>query len=110
RARTIVRRHGQGNPASHRADERHRAPFVPRREPLPEYGEVRERQTRVVHEKTDEEITVSLNFLATRFRCSWPWDILVMLCDGRVVCGCADPYGHRVLGDARRGSVRDTWT
>src|SRR5262249_31930573 len=26
------------------------------------------------------------------------------------VCGCADPYGHRVLGDARRGSVRDTWT
>jgi len=53
---------------------------------------------------------MSLNFLATRFRCSWPWDILVMLCDGRFVCGCADPYGHRVLGDARRGSVRDTWT
>ena len=25
-----------------------------------------------------------------------------MLCDGRFVCGCADPYGHRVLGDARR--------
>ena len=24
-----------------------------------------------------------------------------MLCDGRMVCGCADPYGHRVLGDAR---------
>jgi hypothetical protein len=53
---------------------------------------------------------MSLNFLATRFRCSWPWDILVMLCDGRFVCGCADPYGHRVLGDARLGSVRDTWT
>ncbi len=24
-----------------------------------------------------------------------------MLCDGRMVCGCADPYGKRVLGDAR---------
>ncbi|MGC4084159.1 MAG: radical SAM protein [Vicinamibacterales bacterium] len=53
---------------------------------------------------------MSLNFLATRFRCTWPWDILVMLCDGRFVCGCADPYGHRVLGDARTGTVRDTWT
>src|SRR6478672_10973185 len=53
---------------------------------------------------------MSLNFLATRFRCSWPWDILVMLCDGRFVCGCADPYGRRVLGDARAGTVRDTWT
>ena len=26
-----------------------------------------------------------------------------MLCDGRLVCGCADPYGKRVLGDARDG-------
>jgi hypothetical protein len=33
-----------------------------------------------------------------------------MLCDGRFVCGCADPYARRVLGDARSGSVRDTWT
>jgi hypothetical protein len=53
---------------------------------------------------------VSLNYLASRFRCTWPWDILVMLCDGRFVCGCADPYGQRVLGDARIGTVRDTWT
>jgi hypothetical protein len=53
---------------------------------------------------------VSLNYLSTRFRCTWPWDILVMLCDGRFVCGCADPYGRRVLGDARTGTVRDTWT
>ncbi len=44
---------------------------------------------------------MSLNFLATRFQCSWPWTTLVMLCDGRIVCGCADPYGKRVLGDAR---------
>ena len=33
-----------------------------------------------------------------------------MLCDGRIVCGCADPYGHRVLGDVRSASVRDAWT
>ena len=53
---------------------------------------------------------MSLNFLSTRFQCSWPWDILVMLCDGRFVCGCADPYGHRVLGDARQATVHDAWT
>jgi MoaA/NifB/PqqE/SkfB family radical SAM enzyme len=33
-----------------------------------------------------------------------------MLCDGRLVCGCADPYGHRVLGDARSSSVHEVWT
>ena len=32
-----------------------------------------------------------------------------MLCDGRMVCGCADPYGRRVLGDARSGPVHDIW-
>src|SRR5881396_2897699 len=53
---------------------------------------------------------MSLNFLATRFHCSWPWTTLVMLCDGRMVCGCADPYGKRVLGDARVASVQDVWT
>jgi MoaA/NifB/PqqE/SkfB family radical SAM enzyme len=52
---------------------------------------------------------VSLNFLATRFGCTWPWSTLVMLCDGRIVCGCADPYGRRVLGDARAASVGDIW-
>jgi len=53
---------------------------------------------------------MSLNFLATRFQCSWPWTTLVMLCDGRLVCGCADPYGKRVLGDARASSIHDVWT
>ena len=33
-----------------------------------------------------------------------------MLCDGRLVCGCADPYGKRVLGDARTSSLHDIWT
>jgi MoaA/NifB/PqqE/SkfB family radical SAM enzyme len=36
--------------------------------------------------------------------------MLVMLCDGRVVCGCADPYAKRVLGDARQASIRDVWS
>ena len=53
---------------------------------------------------------MSLNFLATRFQCTWPWTTLVMLCDGRIVCGCADPYGSRVLGDARTSSIHDVWT
>jgi MoaA/NifB/PqqE/SkfB family radical SAM enzyme len=53
---------------------------------------------------------MSLNFLATRFQCTWPWSTLVMLCDGRIVCGCADPYGRRVLGDARTASVHEVWS
>ena len=48
---------------------------------------------------------MSLNYLATRFQCTWPWEMLVMLCDGRIVCGCADPYAKRVLGDTRTASV-----
>ena len=52
---------------------------------------------------------MSLNYLATRFTCSWPWNIAVMLCDGRVVCGCADPYAKRVLGDIRTSSLTDIW-
>ncbi|HWF84040.1 MAG TPA: radical SAM protein [Vicinamibacterales bacterium] len=53
---------------------------------------------------------MSLNFLATRFQCTWPWSTLVMLCDGRIVCGCADPYGKRMLGDLRTSSVHDVWS
>jgi len=53
---------------------------------------------------------MSLNYLASRYRCTWPWDILVMLCDGRVVCGCADPYAKRVLGDARTAGIQEIWT
>ena len=33
-----------------------------------------------------------------------------MLCDGRIVCGCADPYATRVLGDARHQSLADIWS
>ena len=35
---------------------------------------------------------------------------MVLLCDGRLVCGCADPYGRRVLGDLRTSTVSDIWT
>jgi hypothetical protein len=35
---------------------------------------------------------------------------MVMLCDGRMVCGCADPYGKRVLGDTRLETVSGIWT
>ena len=52
---------------------------------------------------------MSLNYLATKFQCTWPWSTLVMLCDGRIVCGCADPYGKRVLGDARTASISEIW-
>ncbi|MGH9386832.1 MAG: radical SAM protein [Vicinamibacterales bacterium] len=53
---------------------------------------------------------MSLNHLATRYTCSWPWSIAVLLCDGRVVCGCADPYAKRVLGDTRTSTLASIWT
>ena len=53
---------------------------------------------------------MSLNYLATRFTCSWPWSTMTLLCDGRLVCGCADPYGKRVLGDVRTATVVAVWT
>jgi MoaA/NifB/PqqE/SkfB family radical SAM enzyme len=52
---------------------------------------------------------MSENYLATRFTCSWPHSIAVMLCDGRIVCGCADPYAKRVLGDVRTSTVAEIW-
>ena len=35
---------------------------------------------------------------------------MVLLSDGRLVCGCADPYGKRVLGDTRTATVSEVWT
>jgi hypothetical protein len=32
-----------------------------------------------------------------------------MLCDGRLVCGCADPYAKRVLGDFRTTTLTEIW-
>lgn len=33
----------------------------------------------------------------------------MLLCDGRLSCGCADPYARRVLGDARVATIGDVW-
>lgn len=35
---------------------------------------------------------------------------MVLLCDGRLTCGCADPYGRRILGDTRTTTVSGVWT
>ena len=44
-----------------------------------------------------------------RFTCDWIFNILVVLCDGRVVCGCADPRGERPLGHLRDAGLADIW-
>ena len=44
-----------------------------------------------------------------RFTCDWIWNQLVVLSDGKVVCGCADPYGERPLGDLRAETLHDIW-
>jgi sulfatase maturation enzyme AslB (radical SAM superfamily) len=44
-----------------------------------------------------------------RFTCSWIWDTAVVLCDGKVVCGCADPYGERPIGHLKKNSIREIW-
>lgn len=52
---------------------------------------------------------MSENYLATRYTCSWPWTTGVLLSDGRLTCGCADPYAKRVLGDTRAESLAAIW-
>ena len=52
---------------------------------------------------------MSLNHLAERFTCSWPWSTAILLCDGRISCGCSDPYAKRVMGDVRQGSLEAVW-
>ena len=44
-----------------------------------------------------------------RFTCDWIFNILVVLCDGKVVCGCADPNGERPLGDLNKESLLSIW-
>lgn len=45
----------------------------------------------------------------TRFTCDWIFKILVVLCDGKVVCGCADPLGERPLGHLKQNSLNEIW-
>jgi hypothetical protein len=35
---------------------------------------------------------------------------MILLSDGRLSCGCADPYAKRILGDARQSTIADIWT
>ena len=44
-----------------------------------------------------------------RFTCDWIFNILVVLSDGKVVCGCADPYGKRPLGNLNKNSLYEIW-
>lgn len=44
-----------------------------------------------------------------KFTCHWPYETLVVLSDGKVVCGCADPYGERPLGDAGTKPLYEIW-
>ncbi len=44
-----------------------------------------------------------------RFTCSWVFDLLVVLSDGKVVCGCADPNGERPLGNIKEQELYDIW-
>ena len=44
-----------------------------------------------------------------RFTCDWIYNILVVLCDGKVVCGCADPLGDRPLGNLNQSSLHEIW-
>ncbi|MCP4214552.1 MAG: hypothetical protein GY765_07840, partial [bacterium] len=44
-----------------------------------------------------------------RFTCDWIFNILVVLSDGKVVCGCADPHGKRPLGHLKENSLYEIW-
>jgi hypothetical protein len=44
-----------------------------------------------------------------RFTCDWIFKILVVLCDGKVVCGCADPRGERPLGHLGQDGLTAIW-
>jgi len=48
-----------------------------------------------------------------RFTCDWPFIMLVILCDGRVVCGCAqasiDKNEERTFGNIYDNSLHDLW-
>ncbi|MCK4835494.1 MAG: radical SAM protein [Candidatus Aminicenantes bacterium] len=45
-----------------------------------------------------------------QFTCDWIFNILVVLCDGKVVCGCADPRGERPLGNINDQGLHSIWT
>jgi hypothetical protein len=44
-----------------------------------------------------------------KFTCDWIFNRLVVLSDGKVVCGCADPYGERPLGSLKENKIYEIW-
>lgn len=44
-----------------------------------------------------------------RFYCSWPWETVVLMSDGAIVCGCADPFKKRPAGNAAIQSISEIW-
>jgi hypothetical protein len=45
-----------------------------------------------------------------KFTCDWIFNILVVLSDGKVVCGCADPFGERPLGHLDEQNLYEIWS
>jgi hypothetical protein len=44
-----------------------------------------------------------------RFYCGWPWETVVLMSDGTIVCGCADPFKKRPAGNAAIQSITEIW-
>lgn len=44
-----------------------------------------------------------------RFYCAWPWETAVLMSDGTIVCGCADPFKKRPAGNAGVLTMREIW-
>jgi hypothetical protein len=44
-----------------------------------------------------------------RFFCGWPWETVVLMSDGTIVCGCADPFKKRPAGNAALQSIAEIW-
>ncbi|HDP94772.1 MAG TPA: radical SAM protein [Candidatus Aminicenantes bacterium] len=61
------------------------------------------------HDSRDEKVNFHECSRDYRFSCDWVFNQLVVLCDGKVVCGCADPYGRRPVGDLEHQSIKEIW-
>jgi hypothetical protein len=44
-----------------------------------------------------------------KFYCTWPWETVVLMSDGTIVCGCADPFKKRPAGNAAVQSIQEIW-
>ncbi|MBI2838549.1 MAG: SPASM domain-containing protein [Acidobacteria bacterium] len=44
-----------------------------------------------------------------RYFCKWPWETVVLMSDGTIVCGCADPFKKAPIGNVQSSSVSNIW-